>query len=187
MTSAVEQLDAIWRTWRLQHDALRVVLRTIRLRAVDAKAPGTLAKTLYEEAESAQCERDILACQKTAAEFAVLGMWAVFERRVLQRLEQECHKMLEQPANRFNAAVTAKVSGDVEYWKIDQALDLIKPLVADVGLLGQAKQIKQFRDWVAHRNPSKPTPPQTDPGMARVLLKQLARALDTAPHPNHED
>ncbi len=180
MTYAVEQLDAVWRTWRFQHDALRVVLRTLRRRAEDAKAPGMLAKTLYEVAETAQCERDIQACQKTAAEFAVLGMWAIFERRVLQRLEQECHKMLVQPANSFNAAVTAKVAGDVEYWKIDQALDLIKPLVADAGLLGQAKQIKQFRDWVAHRNPRKPTPPQTDPGMVRVLLKQLVRALDTA-------
>jgi len=179
MTSALEQLDAIWRTWRLQHDALRVVLRTIQGRSVTTRAPGTLAKTLYEEAVSAQCERDIRACQKTAAEFAVLGMWAVFERLLLQRLGSECHKMLEEPANTFNAAVTAKVAGDVEYWKIDQALDLIKPLFLDARLIGQAKQIKQYRDWVAHRNPRKSTPPQTDPGMAHVLLKELAKALDT--------
>lgn len=180
MTSAIEQLDAVLHTWRLQHDALRVVLRTLQQRSRDSKSPGTLIKTHYEEAESTRCERDLLACQKTAAEFAVLGMWAVFERRLLQRLEIECDRMRVQPHNPFNAAVTAKVSADVEYWKIEQALDLIKSLVADVNLIGQAKQIKQYRDWVAHRNPRKPTPPQTDPTTAHALLHQLARVLDAS-------
>ncbi|MCX7113641.1 MAG: hypothetical protein NTX45_26865 [Proteobacteria bacterium] len=45
-------------------------------------------------------------------------------------------------------------------------------------IAGQAKGIKKYRDWVAHRNPRKPTPARVDPQTARELLKIIAAALD---------
>ena len=32
--------------------------------------------------------------------------------------------------------------------------------------VGQVKQIKQYRDWIAHQNPNKPTPTQATPELA---------------------
>ena len=40
-------------------------------------------------------------------------------------------------------------------------------------LLGHAKQIKQFRDWVVHRNPNKPAPSKTDPATAYRVFKDI--------------
>ncbi|MFP4246156.1 MAG: hypothetical protein ACLFQ1_03160 [Halochromatium sp.] len=62
---------------------------------------------------------------------------------------------------------------------VKNALDLLKPLIGSYNV-GQAKQIKRYRDWVAHRNPHKPTPAKIDPEFTRALLTRLALALETA-------
>jgi len=94
------------------------------------------------------------------------------------RLQSECRRMQAQPATDFNRGVADKVADDIEYWQIDKALDLMKPLVGrdDVGL---ARQIKQYRDWVAHRNPRKKTPAKIDPESAEAILTRLAAALES--------
>ena len=56
-------------------------------------------------------------------------------------------------------------------------LDMIKPMVGS-DLAGQAKNIKKYRDWIAHRNPRKATPARIDLQTTRELLKLIAIALD---------
>ncbi len=178
MTTAVEDIEQVIRTWLLTQDALSIVRREVRQQSKNIETTShILTRTGFEECELSQAETDITTCKQAAEDFAILSMWAVFERRLIKRLEEECYKMQGTQPTEFNQRVFEKISSTIEYWRIDEAIDLIKPLVGG-NLAGQAKSIKKYRDWVAHRNPRKPTPARVDPQTARELLKIIAAALD---------
>ncbi len=178
MNPAIEAIEQVSRTWMLTQDALAVVRREVVKQSKDTtRTSRLLARTSFDECALSDAEIDIAACQQATQDFAILSMWAVFERRLISRLEEECQKMQGTQASEFNSLVFKKIANTVEYWRIDEALDLIKPLVG-ADLAGQAKSIKKYRDWVAHRNPRKPTPAKVDPQSARELLKLIAAALD---------
>ncbi len=60
---------------------------------------------------------------------------------------------------------------------MDDVLDLFKPLV-DPDQIGIAKQIKDYRDWIAHRNPNQPPPAQTEPRTANSVLAAIIEAIE---------
>jgi hypothetical protein len=60
--------------------------------------------------------------------------------------------------------------------RLDDSLDILKGIV-DPARIGQAKQVKQFRDWVAHKNPRN-IPPAVDPATAYQLLSELIVAME---------
>lgn len=179
MTPASEGIERAIRTWSMTQDALKVVARELRhQRRGDGARSTVFAATGFEEA-SADGLRDALRdCQQAASDQAILSMWALFERRLLQRIAAECEGMRAEPASPFNARVTDQVIAAVEYWRIDEALDAIKPAVGGE-LVGQAKQIKRYRDWLAHRNPRKPSPAQIDPATASRILQRIVGLLDS--------
>lgn len=178
MTSVVDRLEEIHRTWRLQHDALKIVRREVLRQSKGVES--SLIRfhgTEFEEANPDVIDHDIQACQQSIADFTVLSMWTVFERLIIERLEAECSKMRAHPIEAFNERVAQKVVSSIEYWKIDEALDLLAPIAGSLAV-GQAKQIKRYRDWVAHRNPRKSSPGKIDPTTAKTILVYLSRLLE---------
>lgn len=164
----------------LTQEALTIVRQEVLKQSNNAVKPSRiLARTSFEECALSDAQADIAACKQAAEDFAILSMWAVFERRLIVRLEDECQKMQGTQPTAFNQRVFEKISHTIERWRIDEALDLIKPMVGG-DLAGQAKSIKKYRDWVAHRNPRTPVPTRVDPQTARELLKLIAVALDAA-------
>jgi len=178
MTAAVEAIDQVGRTWNLTQDALSIVMREVHKQSKNTETTSHIfARTGFEERALSQADADITDCKQVAEDFAILSMWAVFERRLIARLEDECYKMQGSQPTEFNQRIFEKISSAIEYWRVDEALDLIKPMVGS-DLAGQAKSIKKYRDWVSHRNPHKPTPARVDPQTAREILKIIAAALD---------
>jgi hypothetical protein len=60
---------------------------------------------------------------------------------------------------------------------LDDLLDLFKSLV-EVDKIGVAKQIKDYRDWIAHRNPKRLPPAQTEPRTAYSVLAAIIDAIE---------
>jgi hypothetical protein len=56
-----------------------------------------------------QAEAEITDCKQASEDFAILSMWAVFERRLIARLEDECHKMQGTQPTEFNHRVFEKI------------------------------------------------------------------------------
>jgi hypothetical protein len=178
MTAAVEAIELVNKTWILTQEALSIVRREIHSQNKNTTtASRILTSTIFEDHTLSQTEIDITECKQAAEDYAILSMWAIFERHLIIRLECECQKMLQIQPTDFNQRVFEKMTSTIEYWRIDEAIDLIKPLVGS-DLAGQAKSIKKYRDWVAHRNPRKPTPAKIDPQTAREILKIIAAAID---------
>lgn len=178
MNPAIEAIEQVSRTWLLTKDALAVVRREVIKQSKGITGgQRLLARTGFEEMPLTDAQDDLGNCQQANEDFAILSMWAIFERRLFSRLEEECQKMQGTRPSEFNNAVFKKIYETVEYWRIDDAIDLIKPLVGS-DLAGQAKNIKKYRDWVVHKNPRKSTPAKIDPQTAKELFKRIAIALD---------
>lgn len=89
---------------------------------------------------------------------------------------KESRKLLIEPVSPFAIEVQQKVEDSIEYWKIGEVLDLYKVLVP-ADLIGQAKQVKRYRDWVAHKNPKKPSPAKITAELAYEVLASVLQQL----------
>ncbi len=69
-----------------------------------------------------------------------------------------------------------KFENDVEYWKSDDVLDLFSKDI-DAQLIGDAKNIKKHRDWIAHRNPRRPSPGAVTPAFAYKILSEVLERI----------
>jgi len=104
-------------------------------------------------------------------------MWAVFERKLFDYLRRESGAAFSARPSPVNARMRTKIEDDIEFWRIDEVLDIFKTVVSS-DLIGQAKQVKKYRDWIAHRNPRKPPPANVVPVIAYRLLSEILNELD---------
>jgi len=98
----------------------------------------------------------------------------------VEYLQIQGRKILDSPPTGFNQKVHRKIEHEMEYWKSDDILNMFKSLI-DSDLIGQAKQVKQYRDWVAHRNISKGAPANVPPKKAYEILSEILRGLESHP------
>lgn len=115
-----------------------------------------------------------------ANDYVILSLWAAFERIIMEYLRIQAHKILDNPPTELNRKVHRKVDLEMEYWKSDDILDMFKTII-NPDLVGQAKQIKRYRDWVAHRNIAKGPPANVPPKKAYEILSEILCQLEHHP------
>ncbi len=169
--SVTDAIEDIWQTFHMTMDALKVTLRAVR--RADLRL---LRNTNFIDSVQPAIEVDVEICRRAVSDHAILSMWAIFERRIIVKVAAESRKILDDPPSPFNCALFQKVEDAIEYWRTEEVLDLIKPLVGS-DLVGDAKQIKKYRDWMAHKNPKKPSPANVTPEFAYRVLSELSRQL----------
>jgi len=81
----------------------------------------------------------------------ILSLWASFERTLLSYVQNESNRILAEPTTDFTYSVHQKIDNEIEYWRVDDILNIFKTIISP-DLIGQAKQVKKYRDWIAHRN-----------------------------------
>jgi hypothetical protein len=98
-------------------------------------------------------EKEFLGMQRRLDDATVLNLWAVFERFLIEHVTASWPRPTDRP-ELFEVRLHEKAEREIERWRIEELLDLYKGWV-DSETLGAAKQVKAYRDWVAHRNPRK--------------------------------
>ena len=97
---------------------------------------------------------EVRSVKETVEDLFILEIFSCFERFLRNKL-YECLKLKDCVFD------SEKILNHIEYMKIDDLLDSLKVIV-DSHTVGWLKQIKQYRDWIAHgRNPQKPPPVKT--------------------------
>lgn len=115
--------------------------------------------------------------QEKMADFAVLSLWVLFERAIIEYLQKKSTHLGDHDPKDLCLTLSQSVSSDLERWRIDDVLDIFKS-VLDSNLIGKIKQIKRYRDWVAHRNPRKAQPAKTTPEEAFRYLNAFLKELE---------
>ncbi len=102
----------------------------------------------------------------------VLSIFASFERE----LRTSIQVVVETNLNTINSTLErigkASIEG-IERWTVPDMIDILKDVVSDE-LRGRAKQIYEYRNWVAHgKNKHKMPSSITDPKTAYVVLSDF--------------
>lgn len=169
--SAADALDTIWQSYIDTIDCLKVASRCISTGRIEH-----LDKTGFIQTSKPEAEKKISASRKNADEFLILSLWAVFERSLFFHLQKESDRILQSAQTKLTLGIHEKIKDEIEYWRVDDVLDLFKTHI-DPNLIGNAKQVKKYRDWVAHRNPNKLPTTNVPPHMAYKVLSEIASQL----------
>lgn len=171
--SAPNAILEIWLTYQVTVDCLEVALDDIRIGRIDS-----LQGTGFMDMPIDVVRRNIQTSRETLNDHTILAMWAVFEREMVAVLESETRNMLNefQHASAIKEALLDKIERGIEYWRADEMIDLFKPILP-IELIGYAKQVKRYRDWVAHRNPKKPSPAKVPPEFAYEVLAEVLKQM----------
>ena len=170
--NTIAVLDELWHTYLVTIDCLQIARRSVKRKDI-----ASIQGTEFMEAPQDAAMLQITACRKSTEDYFVLAFWASFERNLLDFLKIECRKIMGTQPSAFNQKLHRKIEDQLEYWRSDEILDIFKMLV-DSNLIGQAKKIKRYRDWVAHKNPNKPSPDNVTPQIAYDVLSNITKQLD---------
>ncbi len=172
---ASARLDRIWESWQITRDCMKIAQRSI-----DRGYKEILGRTGFLMLSSKESENLIMKSREDSDDYLILYLWAAFERTLMEYMKKEGGKILDDDPGDFNRKTYAKIQREMEFWKSDDILDMFKETV-DSNLIGNAKQIKKYRDWVAHRNPEKPAPPNISPQSTYQILSRILNELEKHP------
>jgi len=173
--SSENPLGQIWDSYQVICDCLKIAQRGISKRDV-----SLLNRTNFLTNSEEESKNLVKKSRNDADDYAILSLWAAFERTIMEYLQIQGRRILISPRSEFNQKFHKKVEHEIEYWKIDDILNIFK-VVIDPDIIGQAKQIKQYRDWVAHRNISKGKPPAITPQKAYEIISKILKKLEEHP------
>ncbi|MCP4110449.1 MAG: hypothetical protein GY749_33835 [Desulfobacteraceae bacterium] len=173
--SSENPLDPIWESYQVICDCLKVVQR-----GISKKDIRLLNRTNFLASSEEHSINQVKKSRTDANDYVILSLWAAFERIIMEYLQIQGRKILSTPPSAFNQKIHEKLEHEIEYWKIDDILNIFK-VVIDPDIIGQAKQIKQYRDWVAHRNINKDAPPNITPQKAYEVISKILKKLEEHP------
>ena len=158
------------------HQRLRDCLKIAR-RAIEAGSIELLEATAFIGESKEQAAKWINDARQGAEDLAIVALWAWFERYLIEYAQARAGAVATARPVLFAEQLSAKIGRDIEHWRLDDLLDLFKSLV-EVDKIGAAKQIKDYRDWIAHRNPKRLPPAQTEPRTAYSVLAAIIDAVE---------
>jgi hypothetical protein len=172
---ATDELDNIWQGYQVTNDCLKIASRSI-----DIKDLNILKKTRFMTSTIDDAKKDIKESRDNADNYVILSLWVAFERNLFEYLSWESKRILNNNPSILTQKVHEKIENELEYWRIDDMLNIFKAII-DPQVVGQAKQVKQYRDWIAHKNPKKSMPQIVTPKMAYSVLSEITRLLENHP------
>ncbi len=173
--SSANILDPVWNSYLTTLDCLKIASRSI-----EKGEFHLMSKTKFVGSAVDEAKEMIEESRTKADDFVIVSIWAIFERKLLEYVQTEGRRILQEIPNNFNAQVHKKVEDAIEYWKTGDILDLFKTVVS-AELIGNAKQVKQYRDWIAHKNPKKGQPTNVLPQNVYKILSDIITAVEQHP------
>lgn len=187
----VNPLPSLWVSFQISENAFKVVKKVLRqtnTQNIDCQAEllkyqrHLLNHTKFPTQDN--IESLIQQTEKDNKDLFILGLWASFERFVRDYLQQKgtALKTSMQPPTLADSFYQ-HLYKEVEYWKPADILEFLKDsLFTSIGgknLIGVAKQILEYRDWVAHgKNPRKlPSATHLKPKIVYETLNEIVNIL----------
>ncbi len=174
MNTDSNPLDEIWKDYLISKDCFKMAARMVRM-----QEPRFARDTGFLGASVDEAVARIADSRKDADDYFVLSLWVTFERYIVNYIRGKSGKIKDISPQNLAANFHEKLDREIEYWRIDEMLDLLKGSL-DSALIGSAKQIKSYRDWIAHRNERKPSPAKITPSTAYRVLSEIIRQVAVA-------
>jgi hypothetical protein len=167
-------LDDVWTVYKVALDCHRIA-KKIAPRGDEL----FLTRTVFVEMTLDEAVEKIDHSRKELDNWVVLTLWAQFEHFLISYVRDKGGLLRQTKPEAFAAKLQDKFDREVGDWKKSDVLDLFKGLV-EPDLIGQAKQIKEYRDWVAHKSRRRLPSSNTSPMLAFQVLKTIMRKVRAA-------
>lgn len=148
--SPTSPLAEVWQNYQLARDCFKITGRIL-----SSRDTRPLSHTGFAEAPIEDARRIIKEGRKGWDDFVILSLWAAFERMIIEFVHDKIKILLSQQPREFSEELHKFVERQVEFLRMGDKLDMLKTVV-DSELIGQAKQIKDYRDWVVHKGGTRP-------------------------------
>lgn len=166
----VNPLTDIYRAYEVAADCFKVSQLAIDGGAADyLRGTQFIGNTPDEAAESVEL------ASSQAADLVIVALWATFERQIIERLQTRGAELSTGHPPGYSERLATRFRNEVERWPLHHILELFQDEI-DKELIDRVVQIKRYRDWLAHRNPSK-RPRVVDPTTSFNLLSTLLQHL----------
>lgn len=186
-------LPNTWEAVQAARDAFRIAKRMVSQPTSSHPALQKFQhklrdKTVYEAGKSLSSlphidrEKKFEELEKEINGLLVLELWATFEHFLGESL-REVLRPQSQPGQPVPFAESLKYQrrcDDIQQWKMGDILDFLKESSSDPRmpkLIGDAKNIMVYRNWVAHADPRKTTRTPTDLELTYKNLNDLIEIL----------
>jgi hypothetical protein len=160
-------LDPVWKQYEVTKDCMRVAQKTLEASNESFLRGTGFAGTSYRESTDW-----IARSQDELDDLTVLSLCAIFERRIITIVQRKGRKILEEQPLDLCRQVHSKFVDAVERWRIDDFIGLLERYVGK-DLSKNTRAIVDYRNWVAHRNPTKRPEKKTEPKTAYDILTQF--------------
>lgn len=174
--SPIQRFRAVRASYRRTREALKIAHRSLR---TDRLARRT---THFSGLADPDFDDEFLGMQRRLDDATVLTLWVIFERFIVEHVTASWPRHIARPLA-FEARLHDKARREIERWRFEDLLDLYKGWV-DSDALGHVKQLKGYRDWVAHRNPRKAPAAAFAPDRAYRALTSVVRTVEGEPGGN---
>ena len=169
-------LKRVWLVYQASRDALKVTKQTI---THDDKEI-LLFRTTFESQNPIEAKQIIEDSLKEVEDLFVLSLWSTYERFVRNYLQRKGTTLQMTQPQALAYPIYDYFCDEVEFWKSNQILDLLKKslFTTNSHLIGKAKQILTYRDWVAHgKNPNKYPSSNITARFAYKVLNEIVETL----------
>lgn len=189
-------LPAFWSNFLYSSDALKVAnkvfssqwqpKKTECSKTIEAYQKHLLNHTHFQKNQDLQAtfkqNQTLKEVQDEHSDLFVLALWAIFERFLRDFLLEKGQALQQHVTpNILAQGLYQHYQKEVEYWKPDEMLDFMKNLMIqqnnNIDLIGNAKQIYTYRNWVAHGKKVGKKPSHVKPQTAYETLTQIADIL----------
>jgi hypothetical protein len=172
-------IEEFFGTYKRLRDCLKVTKR-----AINEGNPRLLDNTAFVGESQAEAADVIDRATQAVDDLAIVALWAWFERYLVEFTQARATAIASSRPAEFARGLQARVTQAIERWRSDELLDLFKT-ITDANQIGTAKQVKDYRDWIAHRNPNRLPPAQTEPTNAYLLLLAIIDAVEQVSPAGH--
>lgn len=170
MSSNNDLFEQDWQDFQLTRDCLKVARRTT------TNAPDLLQGTQFEIMASSEAQDWIDRRRTDLEDYVLLAMWTRFERYTVDLLQQHAAVFGKSEPVGLMQPFSEGIKGAIEYWKFEDVLKAFSGILSPKQI-GDAGNVKKYRDWIVHQNPNKPTPAKTDPATARAILSEIVSSI----------
>lgn len=170
MTLPDTPLEMVWNTYTATRDCIALAERLGQDRL------EVFIGTNFIGLSSLEMKERMESCQIQSGDYAILAMWSVFESFVMDYLRDKGSILQRAHPEALSRRLHVRFQYTIRYWRIEDVLDILKGIV-DPELIGKAKEIKKYRDWLAHRDQQRKPDKTTGAEFAYQILSRIMETI----------
>jgi hypothetical protein len=137
-------LDLVWNSYEITADCFKVAQEVVKQQQFELFTSATWPT-------QPEARRNITKTLREVDDLFVFSLWATFERFVITYLQNKGATLQTIAPLDLAYPLYEQFRKEVEFWNQKEILELLKHLSAlDKHSIGQAKQILDYRNWIAH-------------------------------------